>query len=105
MAGVDILASAMSGANAAYLADTYARWAENPASVDPSFAELFAALNDDAKAVLTDAMGASWAPGPRGGFAPARTPGPRRRVPSRPPLLSLPTPTPSARRHWIPCAR
>ena len=70
MAGVDILASAMNGANAAYLADTYARWVENPAGVDPSFAELFAALNDDAKAVLTDAMGASWAPRPRGGFAP-----------------------------------
>ena len=32
--------------------------------------ELFAALNDDARAVLTDAMGASWAPRPRGGFAP-----------------------------------
>ncbi|WP_207540436.1 2-oxoglutarate dehydrogenase E1 component [Sabulicella rubraurantiaca] len=71
MAGVDILASAMNGANAAYLADTYARWVEKPDSVDPSFAELFAALNDDARAVLTDAMGASWAPRPRGGFAPA----------------------------------
>ncbi|WP_149537055.1 2-oxoglutarate dehydrogenase E1 component [Siccirubricoccus phaeus] len=70
MAGVDILASAMTGANAAYLADTYARWVENPGSVDPSFAELFAALNDDARAVLTDALGASWAPRPRGGFAP-----------------------------------
>ncbi|MDB5411723.1 MAG: 2-oxoglutarate dehydrogenase component, partial [Rubritepida sp.] len=71
MAGVDILASAMNGANAAYLADTYARWVEDPGSVDGSFAELFAALNDDARAVLTDAMGASWAPRPRGGFAPA----------------------------------
>ena len=70
MAGVDILASVMNGANAAYLADTYARWAEAPDSVDASFAELFAALNDDARAVLTDAMGASWAPRPRGGFAP-----------------------------------
>ncbi len=71
MAGVDILASVMSGGNAAYLADLYARWVENPASVDASFAELFAALNDDARAVLTDASGASWAPRPRGGFAPA----------------------------------
>src|SRR5215204_3593858 len=71
MAGVDILATAMTGANAAFLADLYARWVENPDSVDPSFAELFAALNDDARAVLTDAMGASWAPRPRGGFAPA----------------------------------
>lgn len=70
MAGVDILASAMTGANAAYLADLYARWAEKPDSVDPSFAELFAALNDEARAVLTDALGASWAPRSRGGFGP-----------------------------------
>ena len=70
MAGVDILASAMTGANAAYLADLYARWVEQPASVDPSFADLFEALGDDARAVLGDASGASWAPRPRGGFAP-----------------------------------
>jgi 2-oxoglutarate dehydrogenase E1 component len=70
MAGVDILASAMSGANAAFLADLYARWAEKPDSVDPSFAELFEALGDEARAVLTDATGASWAPRQRGGFAP-----------------------------------
>ena len=81
MAGVDILASAMSGANAAFLSDLYARWVEKPDSVDPSFDELFAALNDDARAVLTDASGASWAPRPRGGFAPA--PERRRRRPAR----------------------
>ena len=62
MAGVDILASAFSGANAAFLGEQYARWAANPASVDPSFAELFGALNDEARAVLEDATGASWAP-------------------------------------------
>ena len=82
MAGVDILASAMSGANAAYLADLYARWAEQPDSVDASFAELFGALNDEARAVLTDASGASWAPRLRGGFGPepeaAPPPPPRR---------------------------
>ncbi|MFC7735044.1 2-oxoglutarate dehydrogenase E1 component [Roseomonas sp. GCM10028921] len=70
MPGVDILASAMTGANATFLADLYARWVQAPDSVDPSFAELFAALNDDARAVLQDASGASWAPRPRGGFAP-----------------------------------
>ncbi|WP_408639548.1 2-oxoglutarate dehydrogenase E1 subunit family protein, partial [Neoroseomonas rubea] len=70
MAGVDVLATAMSGANAAYLADLYARWAEKPDSVDPSMAELFAALNDEARAVLTDASGASWAPRVRGAFGP-----------------------------------
>ena len=67
MAGVDILASVMSGANAAFLADLYARWAEKPDSVDPSFADLFEALGDEARAVLTDATGASWAPRQRGG--------------------------------------
>ena len=67
MAGMDILASAFSGANAAFLADLYARWASNPSSVDPSFAELFGAMNDEARAVLEDASGASWSPRP--GFA------------------------------------
>ena len=62
MAGVDILAGAFNGANAAYIADIYARWATDHGSVDPSFAELFAALNDEARAVLQDASGASWAP-------------------------------------------
>ncbi len=62
MAGVDILAGAFSGANAAFIADTYARWVADPGSVDASFAELFGALNDEARAVLTDAQGASWAP-------------------------------------------
>ena len=62
MAGVDILASAFSGANAAFLGEQYARWATNPNSVDPTFAELFGAMNDDARAVLEEATGASWAP-------------------------------------------
>jgi len=64
MAGVDILASAFSGANAAFLGEQYARWAADPASVDASFADLFAALNDEARAVIEDATGASWAPNP-----------------------------------------
>jgi 2-oxoglutarate dehydrogenase E1 component len=62
MAGVDILASVFNGANAAFLADMYARWVENPGSVDSSFAELFASLNDEARSVLTDASGATWSP-------------------------------------------
>ena len=62
MAGIDILASAFSGANAAFLGDLYARWASHPSAVDPSFADLFAAMNDEARAVLEDASGASWAP-------------------------------------------
>jgi 2-oxoglutarate dehydrogenase E1 component len=62
MAGVDILATAFNGANAAFIADLYARWVANPGSVDASFADLFGALNDEARAVLSDAVGASWAP-------------------------------------------
>jgi 2-oxoglutarate dehydrogenase E1 component len=62
MAGVDILATAFSGANAAFIAQQYASWATDPASVDESFADFFAALNDESRAILTDATGASWAP-------------------------------------------
>jgi len=74
MAGVDILAGAFNGANAAFLTDLYARWVADPGAVDPSFAELFASLNDEARAVLTDAEGASWAPRQRG-FGLAETDG------------------------------
>ncbi|MCB8876640.1 2-oxoglutarate dehydrogenase E1 component [Acidisoma silvae] len=62
MPGVDILATAFNGANAAFIADLYARWVRDPASVDPSFGTLFEALNDEERLVLTDASGASWAP-------------------------------------------
>ena len=62
MAGVDILATALNGGNAAFIADMYARWVENPNSVDSSFAELFGAMNDETRGVLMDASGASWAP-------------------------------------------
>ncbi|HEX4260794.1 MAG TPA: thiamine pyrophosphate-dependent enzyme, partial [Acetobacteraceae bacterium] len=65
MAGADILASAFNGANAAYLADLYARWAADPDAVDASFADLFGALGDEARSVLGDAAGASWAPRPQ----------------------------------------
>jgi 2-oxoglutarate dehydrogenase E1 component len=62
MPGIDLIASAFNGANAAFIADLYARWANDKTSVDASFAELFEALNDEARAVLEDASGASWAP-------------------------------------------
>ncbi len=62
MPGVDLLAQAFNGGNAAFVADLYARWAANPASVDASFADLFGALSDEARGILMDASGASWAP-------------------------------------------
>jgi 2-oxoglutarate dehydrogenase E1 component len=64
MAGIDVLATAMNGANAQFIAQLYAKWVSAPNSVDPDFAALFAGLDDDGKAVLTDAVGASWAPHP-----------------------------------------
>ena len=64
MAGVDVIATAMNGANAQFIAQLYAKWVEAPDAVDPDFAALFAALDDDGKAVLLDAAGASWAPRP-----------------------------------------
>ena len=62
MPGADMLASVFNGANGAYLADLYARWAADPGAVDPSFGELFGAMDDEARFVLEDASGASWAP-------------------------------------------
>ena len=58
MAGVDILASAFSGANAAFLVEQYARWATNPAAVDPTFADAISKIeqsgkSDDLRAAAT----------------------------------------------------
>ena len=61
MAGVDILASAFSGANAAFLGEQMLG-GRRTRFCRSNFAELFAALNDDARAVLEEATGASWAP-------------------------------------------
>ncbi len=70
MAGVDVLATAMNGANAQFIAQLYAKWISAPQSVDPDFAVLFASLDDEARAVLSDASGASWAPRPAAFDAP-----------------------------------
>ncbi|HET6220560.1 MAG TPA: thiamine pyrophosphate-dependent enzyme, partial [Dongiaceae bacterium] len=52
----------LSGPNAAFIAELYVRFVEDPASVDPSWREFFAELDDDGRAVLQDLKGASWAP-------------------------------------------
>ena len=54
--------SFLNSANADFIAELYARYAANPASVDPSWREFFAALRDDAKDALQELKGASWAP-------------------------------------------
>jgi len=102
MAGVDILATAFSGANMAYVADLYARWVAQPGSVDAGFAELFEALGDDARAVLADSAGASWAPrkfdvGEPDGAKPAGKPAPAATAPAAAPATSPATsPGPSS---------
>ena len=50
------------GVNETYLAELYARYLEDPGSVDQSWAEIFASLGDDRKALFGELRGASWAP-------------------------------------------
>ena len=54
--------SFLSGANAPFVAELYARFLENPANVDASWSAFFGELGDDAHAALSDLAGASWAP-------------------------------------------
>ena len=98
MAGIDILAGAFSGGNAAFIANAYARWVRDPGDVDPSFAALFEALNDEARAVLADEAGASWAPRQFSLPAePAAAPAARkgdRAAPPTPPVAAAPAAVP-----------
>jgi len=56
------LDSFLSGANASYVAELYARFLENPRSVDQTWENFFTDLSDDLQVVLNDMGGASWAP-------------------------------------------
>ena len=84
MAGVDILATALNGGNASFIAEMYARWVEDPTRVESSFAELFGAMNDETRAILTDASGASWAPRLRSAEAAEAAEAPKRRATDAP---------------------
>src|SRR3954471_2223640 len=48
------------GANAGYIEDLYARFQENPSSVDAEWQAFFGALKDEGQVVEKDARGASW---------------------------------------------
>ncbi|RDI61991.1 2-oxoglutarate dehydrogenase E1 component [Microvirga subterranea] len=48
------------GANAPYIEDLYARYEQDPASVDAEWQAFFGALRDDKQAVEQNARGASW---------------------------------------------
>lgn len=52
----------LTGTNATFVAELYTRYIERPESVDHSWAEFFSGLGDDAKELLEDMRGASWAP-------------------------------------------
>jgi len=54
--------SFLSGANATFVAELYARYLDNPAGVEPGWAGFFAELHDDARALLSELRGASWSP-------------------------------------------
>lgn len=55
MGEIGSLPSALNGANTVYLADLHAKWSADPRSVDPSFADLFKALDAESLAALTGA--------------------------------------------------
>src|SRR5688572_20139983 len=55
-------ATFLSGANAVFVAELYAGYLKNPASVDPSWASFFADLGDNEPDLLKELAGASWAP-------------------------------------------
>jgi len=52
--------SFLTGANATYVSELYARYSEDPGSVDSSWAQFFGSLNDDGRAVLAELQGAPW---------------------------------------------
>jgi len=54
--------SFLSGPNAPFIAELYAKFLSDPGSVDASWASFFNELGDDARAALLDYAGASWAP-------------------------------------------
>ena len=54
--------SFLSGPNAPFIEELYAKYLENPNTVDPSWRKFFAELQDDSAIVLQDIRGASWAP-------------------------------------------
>ncbi len=54
--------SFLSGTNAPFITELYARYAEDPNSVDPEWRAWFASLGDGAAEAMNDLRGASWAP-------------------------------------------
>lgn len=55
--------------NAAFIADLYTRYKQDPGSIDPTWAAFFGSLGDDADDLMHEFLGPSW--GRRNGGAPA----------------------------------
>ena len=53
-------ATILSGANAIYVSELYARFASDPGSVDPSWAEFFGQIGDEGRTVLAELQGPPW---------------------------------------------
>ncbi len=60
------LDSFLTGTNAAFIAELYARYLDDPATVDASWVTYFSGLQEDGRAVLDELSGASWAPSDAG---------------------------------------
>ncbi|MBM3602451.1 MAG: 2-oxoglutarate dehydrogenase E1 component [Alphaproteobacteria bacterium] len=58
----DVLPTFLSGANIPYLLEIYARYLQDPSSIDASWAQYFATMGDHGHAALHDMLGASWSP-------------------------------------------
>ena len=54
------LSSFLYGGNAAYLEDLYARYQEDPDSLDAEWRDFFAGLKDSKEAAMAAARGATW---------------------------------------------
>ena len=60
------LDSLLTGTNATFIAELYARYLKNADSVDPSWGALFAELGEDERVLFDELRGASWAPSESG---------------------------------------
>ncbi len=56
--------SFLSGANADFIAELYARYLKDPSSVTPDWGVFFKELNDEAPILAAEMRGAAWAPAP-----------------------------------------
>jgi 2-oxoglutarate dehydrogenase E1 component len=56
--------SFLSAANSDYIADLYAKYQQDPSSVEESWASLFQSMGDEAKLMVAELKGASWTPSP-----------------------------------------